>query len=70
MRDDPSKYSAFVKVRVEDKKIKDVKITPVYLKDFRPEIMTDKAGIDKFLGSIKLKDVKLADIYEASTASQ
>jgi poly-gamma-glutamate synthesis protein (capsule biosynthesis protein) len=70
MRDDPSKYSAFVKVKVEDKKIKEVRITPVYLKDFRPEIMTDKAEIDKFLGGIKLKDVKLADIYGENPAGQ
>ena len=70
MRDDPSKYSAFVKVKVEEKKIKEVKITPVYLKDFRPEIMTDKPEIDKFLCGIKLKDVKLEDIYGESQVSQ
>ena len=67
MREEPTKYSAFVNVRVEGKKIKNAKITPVYLKDYRPEIMTDKAEIDKFLKGIKLKDVKINAIYEAET---
>ncbi|MEI7542655.1 MAG: CapA family protein [bacterium] len=63
MRDDQSKSSAFVKVKVENKKIKEVKIEPVYLQDFRPEIMTDKAEIEKFLDTIKLNNVKLEEIY-------
>ena len=66
MRDDLSKYSAFVKVKVKGRKITEAKITPVYLKDFRPEIMTDKAEINKFLGGIKLKDMKLDEIYTES----
>jgi poly-gamma-glutamate synthesis protein (capsule biosynthesis protein) len=63
MRDDLSKNSAFLNVSVEDKKIKSVKITPVYLKDFRPEVMTDKTEINKFLSGIKLKDLTLDEIY-------
>lgn len=66
MRDDLSKSSAFVKVKVVGKKIKEVNIEPVYLQDFRPEIMTDKSAIEKFLGAIKLNNVKLEEIYTLS----
>lgn len=68
MREEPTKYSAFVKVKVAGKKIKKAMITPVYLKDYRPEIMTDKAEIDKFLAGIKLKDLKISEIYEKEKA--
>lgn len=64
MRDDPSKYSAFLKVKVEDKKIIEVKITPVYLRDFRPEIMKDQTEIDKFLCGVKLINLNLEEIYK------
>lgn len=66
MRDDLSKYSAFVNVKIEDKKIKEAFITPVYLKDFRPEIVTDRTEIEKFLAGLKLKDVKIEELYRKS----
>jgi poly-gamma-glutamate synthesis protein (capsule biosynthesis protein) len=63
MQADPTKYSAFVTLKILDRKISGVRITPVYLKDFRPEVITDGPEIDKFFCGVKLNNVKLDEIY-------
>ncbi len=65
MKADISRYSGFVTLHIKDKKIKSAEVTPLYLTDFRPEVITDKAELDKFFSGVKLKNLKKEEIYKA-----
>ncbi|MCE5300621.1 MAG: CapA family protein [Spirochaetia bacterium] len=62
-----TKTGAIVKIKVSDKKIKEARVIPLYLREYRPEIMTDKKEISKFLRGIRLKDIKREEIYHTPT---
>ncbi len=63
MRGEEYKKSAVLKVKLDNKKIKKVKIVPVYLENYRPVVMRDREKIFEFLSGIKLINAKLKDIY-------
>jgi poly-gamma-glutamate synthesis protein (capsule biosynthesis protein) len=63
MKREDSKYSAILKLKVEDKKITKLKLVPVYLENNRPIIIKDKDRIFDFLSGIKLINASLKEIY-------
>ncbi len=63
MKKEETKYSAIVKVKINNKKIEKVKLIPVYLIDFRPEIIKDNNKIDEFFSKIKLINIKKEEIF-------
>jgi gamma-polyglutamate biosynthesis protein CapA len=63
MKREDSKYSAILKLKVENKKITKLKLVPVYLENNRPVIIKDKDRIFDFLSGIKLINASLKEIY-------
>jgi poly-gamma-glutamate synthesis protein (capsule biosynthesis protein) len=59
-----NKYSAIVKARIEKGKISGVKVIPVYLNNYRPEIITDGKKLKEFWSGINLINLDAADISD------
>jgi poly-gamma-glutamate synthesis protein (capsule biosynthesis protein) len=59
-----TKYSAIVKARIEKGKIAGVKVIPVYLDNYRPEIITDKEKLKIFWDKVNLINVEARDITD------
>ena len=58
MQREETKYSAIVKMKIDNKKIEKIKIIPVYLEEFRPTKITDKDKINEFFSKIKLINIQ------------
>jgi poly-gamma-glutamate capsule biosynthesis protein CapA/YwtB (metallophosphatase superfamily) len=63
MPGEETKSSAIVKLKIQDKKITGAKIIPVYIKDYRTELVTDGSKVTDFLLGLKLKNLTLEDLY-------
>lgn len=63
MKKEETKYSAILKVKINNKKIEKIKLIPVYLNEFRPEIIKNKDKIEEFFYKIKLINLKKEEIF-------
>ncbi len=59
-----TKYSGIVKVKIEKGKISGVKVVPVYLNNYRPEIITDREKLNTFWDKVNLINIEAKDITE------
>jgi poly-gamma-glutamate capsule biosynthesis protein CapA/YwtB (metallophosphatase superfamily) len=63
MKGEETKSSAIVKFTVKDKKLADIKVVPVYINDYRTELVKDGNKVTDFLLGLKLKNLTLSDLY-------
>jgi len=57
-----TKYSAIVKAKIEKGKISGIKVIPVYLDNYRPEVITDKNRLKEFWSKVNLINVEASAI--------
>jgi poly-gamma-glutamate synthesis protein (capsule biosynthesis protein) len=63
MKGEETKSSAIVKLKVQNKKITGAKVIPVYIHDYRTELVKDGSKVTDFLLGTKLKNLTLEDLY-------
>lgn len=64
MKREETKYSAIVKVRIDNKKIEKIKVVPVYLEDFRPSKIKGEDKINEFFSKINLINIIKGEIFK------
>jgi poly-gamma-glutamate capsule biosynthesis protein CapA/YwtB (metallophosphatase superfamily) len=63
MEGEETKSSAIVKLKIQDKKITGINVVPVYIQDYKTELVKDGNRVTNFLLNLKLINLTLDDLY-------
>jgi poly-gamma-glutamate synthesis protein (capsule biosynthesis protein) len=63
MEEEETKHSAIVKLKVVDKKVAGLSVVPVYINNYRTELVKDEKKRSDFINGLKLINLKESDLY-------